>query len=105
GESVPNQGHAVRFPFRGQQARFGSVKLTSGDDMGLAFRKETFRDDFTFSNSSEGIRRFPFPFERDDYMYAVNIEPHVKGRAGTVFENLIDVDEHYLAEIEDKAIV
>jgi dimethylamine monooxygenase subunit A len=73
--------------------------------MGIAFRKETFRDDFTFSNSREGIRRFPFPFERDDYMYAVNIEPHVKGRAGTVFENLIDVDEHYVAEMEDKAIV
>jgi hypothetical protein len=73
--------------------------------MGIAFRKETFRDDFTFSNSREGIRRFPFPFERDDYMYAVNIEPHVKGPAGTVFENLIDVDEHYIAEMEDKAIV
>jgi hypothetical protein len=73
--------------------------------MGIAFRKETFRDDFSFSNSREGIRRFPFPFERDDYMYAVNIEPHVKGLTGSVFENLIDVDEHYIAEMEDKAIV
>ena len=73
--------------------------------MGIEFRKETFRDDFTFRNSPAGIRRFPFPFDRDDYMYAVNIEPHVKGRAGTAFENLIDVDEHYVAEMQDRALV
>ena len=29
--------------------------------MGITFRKETFRDDFTFKNSPEHIRRFPFP--------------------------------------------
>jgi dimethylamine monooxygenase subunit A len=73
--------------------------------MGIAFHTETFRDDYTFKNSPEGIRRFPFPFDRDDYMYAVNIEPHIKGPKGTVFENLIDVDEHYVAEMKDKEIV
>ncbi|GAB0117859.1 heme-dependent oxidative N-demethylase family protein [Acidisoma sp. 7E03] len=73
--------------------------------MGIQFRQETFRDDFSFRNSPTGIRRFPFPFDRDDYMYAVNIEPHVKGRPGSAFENLIDVDEHYIAEMEDRAIV
>ena len=42
-----------------------------------AFKKETFRDDYTFRNSREAIRRFPFPFAEDEYMYSVNIEQHV----------------------------
>lgn len=71
--------------------------------MGIAFRTETFRDSFTFRNSPAGIRRFPFPFDRDDYMYAVNIEPHVIGRGA--YENLIDVDEHFVSEMEDRALV
>ena len=45
--------------------------------MGLIFKDETFRDDFSFANSPEHVRRFPFPFHEDGYMYAVNIEPHV----------------------------
>ena len=73
--------------------------------MSLVFHEETFRDDFTFRNSPAGIQRFPFPFDRDDYMYAVNIEPHVQGPPGSVFENLIDVDEHYVAELHDRALV
>src|SRR5882757_9991588 len=73
--------------------------------MGITFRKETFRDDFTFRNSPEYIRRFPFPFHEDAYMYAVNIEPHVVGPKGSVLENLIDVDEHYVAEMQDRALV
>ena len=32
------------------------------------FRNETFRDDFTYRNSPQNIRRFAFPFDRDDYM-------------------------------------
>ncbi len=31
---------------------------------------ETYRDDFTFSNSPEAIARFPFPFPEDSYMYS-----------------------------------
>ncbi|MFU0508024.1 heme-dependent oxidative N-demethylase family protein, partial [Pseudaminobacter sp. NGMCC 1.201702] len=73
--------------------------------MGINFRKETFRDDFSFKNSPEQIRRFPFPFPEDSYMYSVNIEPHVKGQKGTVFEHLIDVDEHYVSEMQDRALV
>ncbi|GGC87162.1 heme-dependent oxidative N-demethylase family protein [Chelatococcus reniformis] len=73
--------------------------------MTITFRRETFRDDYNFSNSAVGIRRFPFPFDRDHYMYAVNIEPHVKGHPGTIYESLIDVDEHYVAEMQDRALV
>lgn len=73
--------------------------------MAIAFKQETFRDDFSYRNSPENIRRFPFPFDRDEYMYSVNMEPHVKGQAGTVYESLIDVDEHYVAEMRDRALV
>jgi hypothetical protein len=73
--------------------------------MGIAFRQETFRDDFSFSNSPEAIRRFPFPFDEDSYMYVVNIEPHTRGPKGSVTENPIDVDEHYIAEMRDRALV
>ena len=69
------------------------------------FRDETFRDDFTYRNSPAAIRRFPFPFDRDDYMYAVNLEPHVPGRKGSIFEHAFDVDEHYVAEMIDRAKV
>ena len=73
--------------------------------MSLTFNNETFRDDFTYANSPEAIRRFPFPFDRDDYMYAVNLEPHTPGRKGSVFEHAFDVDEHYLSEVRDRALV
>jgi len=73
--------------------------------MSIAFKQETFRDDFTFRNSPAGIRRFPFPFAEDNYMYAVNIEPHVAGKVGSVFEHPIDVDEHYVGEMMDRAKV
>lgn len=71
--------------------------------MSLAFKKETFRDDYTYRNSPEAIKRFPFPFAEDTYMYSVNIEPHTKGAPGSVVENAFDIDEHYVAECEDKA--
>ena len=73
--------------------------------MGIEFNKETFRDDYTFFNSPEAIRRFPFPFDKDSYMYAVNIEPHVPVREGSVYHKSFDVDEHYVAEMEDRALV
>jgi dimethylamine monooxygenase subunit A len=73
--------------------------------MGLTFKNETFRDDFTFSNSPAGIRRFPFPFHEDKYMYAVNIEPHVPGPKGSVYEFPFDIDEHYVSEMRDRALV
>jgi dimethylamine monooxygenase subunit A len=72
--------------------------------MAHAFKKETFRDDYTYRNSPEAIRRFPFPFAEDRYMYSVNMEPHTSGAPGSVVEHTVDVDEHYVAECMDKAI-
>ncbi|WP_085315484.1 heme-dependent oxidative N-demethylase family protein [Derxia lacustris] len=72
--------------------------------MTLAFKQETFRDDYSYRNSPEAIRRFPFPFPQDEYMYSVNIEPHLPGAPGSVFERAFDIDEHYLAEVRDRAI-
>ena len=69
------------------------------------FHDETFRQDFSFFNSPAAIKRFPFPFDQDSYMYAVNIEPHEPGRKGSVFEHSFDVDEHYVAEMRERAQV
>ncbi len=73
--------------------------------MNITFKDETFRDDYTFSNSEEQIKRFPFPFHEDSYMYSVNMEPHAAVRPGSVFENDFDVDEHYVSEMRDRAKV
>ena len=78
------------------------IKPGAFDDF---FKDETFRDDFTFANSLTAIRRFPFPFDRDAYMYSVNIEPHEAGETGSVFEHPFDIDEHYVAEMIDRAKV
>ena len=73
--------------------------------MGFEFNDETFRGDFTFHNSKAAIARFPFPFPEDSYMYSVNMEPHVAGPKGSVFEHMFDVDEHYVSEMRDRAMV
>jgi hypothetical protein len=73
--------------------------------MSLDFNDETFRGDYTFKNSAHAIKRFPFPFPEDSYMYSVNMEPHVPGPKGSVFEHMFDVDEHYIAEMRDRAQV
>jgi hypothetical protein len=67
-----------------------------------AFKQETFRDDFTFRNSQVAVRRFPFPFADDTYSYSVNIEPHTPGATGSACEFAFDIDEHYVAECEDR---
>lgn len=73
--------------------------------MTIAFKPdETFRNDFSFRNSLEAIRRFPFPFATDSYMYSVNIEPHTAGPKGSCYEFPIDVDEHYVAECRERAM-
>lgn len=72
--------------------------------MTIRFNDETFRDDYTFFNSPEAIARFPFPFDRDDYMYSVNMEPHKTGPEGTPFNVRFDVDEHYVSEMRDREI-
>ena len=74
--------------------------------MTLTFKpNETYRDDFSFRNSPAAIARFPFPFPEDQYMYSVNIEPAVSRDPGSVFEHTFDVDEHYVAEMAERARV
>ncbi|WP_238121443.1 MULTISPECIES: heme-dependent oxidative N-demethylase family protein [unclassified Xanthobacter] len=63
---------------------------------------ETFRDTFTYKKSPEDILRFPFPFPEDEYMYSVNIEPHVKGGATPAFQAVFDIDEHYVGECRER---
>ena len=73
--------------------------------MTIQFHNETFRDDFSFWNSDWAINRFPFPFHQDTYMYAVNMEQHRGGPVGSVYEKRFDVDEHYVSEMQDRALV
>lgn len=72
--------------------------------MPVTFKQETFRDDFSFRNSPAAVRRFPFPFADDSYLYSVNIEPHTAGAAGSAYEFAFDIDEHYVAECEDRRL-
>jgi len=72
--------------------------------MSITFKHETFREDYTYQNSAKAIKRFPFPFPQDAYMYSVNIEPHRAGVKDSVYEFTFDVDEHYVAECEDRSI-
>jgi hypothetical protein len=65
---------------------------------------ETFRGDFSARNSDDAILRFPFPFPEDVYMYAVNIEPHVRGGPTAAYDAVFDIDEHYIGECEDRAL-
>ncbi|MEM9668774.1 MAG: DUF3445 domain-containing protein [Pseudomonadota bacterium] len=73
--------------------------------MTIQFNEETFRDDYTFHNSDKAIRRFPFPFHEDSYIYSVNMERHRGGPEGSVYEKRFDVDEHYISEMRDRALV
>jgi len=66
---------------------------------------ETFRGAFNYRNSDEAILRFPFPFTEDSYMYSVNIEPHVRGGPTGAFQAVFDVDEHYVSECRERALV
>jgi hypothetical protein len=67
---------------------------------------QSFRDDFTYTNSAEAIARFPFPFVDDEYRYTVNLEAHEpKDGKGSAYEYFLDVDEHYLSEIVERAKV
>lgn len=72
----------------------------------LAFNAdESFRGDFRYRNSDAAILRFPFPFDRDDYMYSVNIEPHGRGGPSPAYDGVFDVDEHYVAECHERSLV
>ena len=74
--------------------------------MTIAFKtEESFRDDFLYANSDAAILRFPFPFVEDNYMYSVNLEPHFRGGPTDAFNTAFDVDEHYVAECRERAMV
>ena len=66
-------------------------------------RDEKFRAPFRFGNSDAAILRFPFPFHQDSYSYSVNMEPHTRTGPTAAFSAQFDVDEHYIAECEDRA--
>jgi hypothetical protein len=66
---------------------------------------EAFRGKFAFRNSDAAILRFPFPFPEDQYMYSVNMEPHVRSGPSDAYVRTFDVDEHYVAECHERAIV
>ena len=66
---------------------------------------QSFRNDFSFTNSAKAIARFPFPFPEDRYHYSVNIEPAASREPGSVFEHLFDIDEHYRSEVAECALV
>ena len=57
--------------------------------MTIQFKDETFRDDYTFKNSEWAVKRFPFPFHEDSYMYSVNMEQHKGGPEGSIYEKKI----------------
>lgn len=73
--------------------------------MTIQFNDETFRDDYRFRDSEWAIKRFPFPFHEDSYMYSVNMERHRGGPDGSVYAKPFDVDEHYISEMRDRALV
>ena len=66
---------------------------------------ESFRDDFQLRHSDAGILRFPFPFAEDRYQYSVNIEPHQAPGPTAAFNAAFDIDEHYIAECRERALV
>jgi dimethylamine monooxygenase subunit A len=71
--------------------------------MTIAFKTaESFRPPFRYANSPAAIRRFPFPFGEDAFMYSVNVEPHTPGPRGSCYEFPIDIDEHYVAECRER---
>ncbi len=66
---------------------------------------ESVREPFSYFNTPAAIARFPFPFDRDEYRYSVNIEPHLPGPAGSAYEHPLEVDEHYLSEVAERRMV
>lgn len=72
--------------------------------MPIQFRPdETYRDDYTYANSAECIARAPWPFPDDQYMYSMNLEPHVPFGEHAL-KAVFDIDEHYISECRDRAI-
>ncbi|MGW4248973.1 heme-dependent oxidative N-demethylase family protein [Nocardia sp. NPDC004722] len=57
---------------------------------------------------SEALRRFPFPFTKDEYRYSTNIEPagtEAVTAAGAWGARQLDIDEHYAAELAQRTAI
>lgn len=57
---------------------------------------------------SEALRRFPFPFLKDQYRYSTNVEPAgvpVTTAAGSWGARQLDIDEHYEAELRQRTAI
>ncbi|MCU1519532.1 MAG: hypothetical protein JWQ75_4253 [Pseudarthrobacter sp.] len=62
--------------------------------------------DRTIMGLPERVARFPFPFAADSYRYSTNVEPAgtpVKTEAGSWGTRVIDIDEHYSADLRERA--
>ncbi|MDU9392969.1 DUF3445 domain-containing protein [Pseudomonas japonica] len=57
---------------------------------------------FTYANSREAVLRLPFPYPEDQYMYSMNVEPHVPFGSGALRAQF-DIDEHYISECHHRA--
>lgn len=79
------------------------IRIIGGIMRTLYKTDEVFRDGFNYSNSDQAILRFPFPFPEDNYMYSVNMEPHVKGGETDAYKAYFDIDEHYVSECKERA--
>ncbi len=60
----------------------------------------------TLTVTDPALERFPFPFDADTYMYSVNVEEAEQARSNGIGHwgrHVYDVDEHYLAEVAERA--
>lgn len=67
-------------------------------------RDARFRPPYRLQPSDAAVLRFPYPFAEDAFSYRMNLEPHRPGPAGSPYAARFDIDEFYVAEIEDAAI-
>ena len=73
--------------------------------MNTFFKDETFRDDFTFANSPRQCGGFPSRSTKTATCMRSTSSRMYGGPKGSVYEFLIDVDEHYVSEMRDRALV
>lgn len=73
--------------------------------MSITFKQhETYSDTYTYANSADAVLRMPFPYPEDEYMYSMNLEPHVPFGEGAL-RAAFDIDEHYITECQERARV
>ncbi len=88
--------------FEGRSARPGRKE----NPWASTSARKSFRDDFTYqATAPEHIRRFPSRSTRTTTCTRSTSSRMWPGAKGSVLENLIDVDEHYVSEMHDRALV